>query len=919
MAGMGASGTPDVSIDHASSVGDIQAILRRMVARIDDLEITVGANATGTEQQLAGIRVDIRTIQVQGAASGGMGKRIDLIDTKTMSPDKFSGGRSENFKAWAKKIKAYCNAKLAGYRAALEASEKVGASGTVDGSVMTSWSWPEAVEADARLYDMLLLVTAGEANGIVESVPGRGFEGWRLLNVRYNSVGEMYSYDKMNAIMRQPMVKNIADLPGAIAKFEKDLKTFRERTDNEFPEMLKLPILIQMIPQSWKKEFEAQFRVPGAERTYESLVGQLLAIGNEERYLSGKRGPDDMDTDNLEKNFPNGYSQEERQDMYEGVEPSDREYTSQEVEHWEKLQAEIAQRQEEVNWLGQKGAGKGKGGKYGKGFGGSPSKGWSPGKGSGGKAPAATAGNGKGEPPDMSQVQCLWCWERGHYRRDCKHLAEYKKNKDAERAKRGDHSVYVPPGKGKGGRGGRGVGSLDSDYSMVGGMTGDLEVPLRVLSDDDDDDKVPSSGGDYESASILSGDDFSELGCGICEDQEEELLIGNRCQGECCDEGEAITPPNESEEWRAVGPSTPLADLFRSAREAVSSPTADVCAESPAAATEPTFSTYTCRWEVLSNISEYEQPTTDTTNGSTVGSALRTDEPAMSRVYHHHAQWQGHVAKPACKRGWPRSRRTTRASKEEECGVHKRMWPARRRTPRTSGVETPCLVSPLGIEVTNIGNIQEKNEVIEYEVIDPDIGDGSFEFIESDVEDENVELTEGEIRMRIIQKKDIDLSVAERKERRFKIKRGITADSGAGDPVIPRRMLNPKKIVPSAGSRRGLHYVSATNHRIPNVGEVDLEFETSEGFSEKIKFQVADVNKALMSISDRVDHRCRVVFDQDEETGEDISHIYDKQSRRKLKLARVGKVWVLECSVTEDFLPMNLVPTNNQGFTGPGR
>ena len=91
------------------------------------------------------------------------------------------------------------------------------------------------------------------------------------------------------------------------------------------------------------------------------------------------------------------------------------------------------------------------------------------------------------------------------------------------------------------------------------------------------------------------------------------------------------------------------------------------------------------------------------------------------------------------------------------------------------------------------------------------------------------------------------------------------------------------------------------------------------GFSEKIKFQVADVNKALMSISDRVDHRCRVVFDQDEETGEDISHIYDKQSRRKLKLARVGKVWVLECSVTEDFLPMNLVPTNNQGFTGPGR
>ena len=216
--------------------------------------------------------------------------------------------------------------------------------------------------------------------------------------------------------------------------------------------------------------------------------------------------------------------------------------------------------------------------------------------------------------------------------------------------------------------------------------------------------------------------------------------------------------------------------------------------------------------------------------------------------------------------------------------------------------------------------------------IDPDIGGNGFEFIDSDGGEEDVELTAGEIRMRAIQQNipdedgfydciedEIHLSVAEKKERRFKIKRGITADSGAGDPVIPRRMMNPKKIVPSAGSRRGLHYVSATDHRIPNVGEVDLEFETCEGYSEKIKFQVADVNKALMSISDRVDHRCRVVFDQDEETGEDISHIFDKQSRRKLKLTRVGKVWVLECSVTEDFLPTDLVPKNNSGFTGPGR
>ena len=85
--------------------------------------------------------------------------------------------------------------------------------------------------------------------------------------VRYNSVGEMYTFDKMNAIMKQNPAKNIAKLPASIAKFERDLKMFRERTDSEFPPQLKLPILIQMSPTAWKKEFETTFRQPGADRT----------------------------------------------------------------------------------------------------------------------------------------------------------------------------------------------------------------------------------------------------------------------------------------------------------------------------------------------------------------------------------------------------------------------------------------------------------------------------------------------------------------------------------------------------------------------------------------------------------------------------------------------------------------------------
>ena len=83
--------------------------------------------------------------------------------------------------------------------------------------------------------------------------------------------------------------------------------------------------------------------------------------------------------------------------------------------------------------------------------------------------------------------------------------------------------------------------------------------------------------------------------------------------------------------------------------------------------------------------------------------------------------------------------------------------------------------------------------------------------------------------------------------------------------------------------------MSATDHRIPNVGEVDLEFMTEEGHQDKIVFQVADVNKPLMSISDRVDNGCRVIFDQDDHTGEDLTHKFNKRTNGNNEVETCGQ------------------------------
>ena len=135
--------------------------------------------------------------------------------------------------------------------------------------------------------------------------------------------------------------------------------------------------------------------------------------------------------------------------------------------------------------------------------------------------------------------------------------------------------------------------------------------------------------------------------------------------------------------------------------------------------------------------------------------------------------------------------------------------------------------------------------------------------------------------------------------------RGVTVDSGAADPVMPRRMVRGRgnKIRPSAASKAGVHYVSATANRIPNEGEAEMNFETEDGQALNWTFQIAEVNKVLASVSHLVDNRHRVVFDQDEATGRDISFITNKGTGKSIKMRRDRNVWVIDAYIDEDVEP----------------
>ena len=124
-------------------------------------------------------------------------------------------------------------------------------------------------------------------------------------------------------------------------------------------------------------------------------------------------------------------------------------------------------------------------------------------------------------------------------------------------------------------------------------------------------------------------------------------------------------------------------------------------------------------------------------------------------------------------------------------------------------------------------------------------------------------------------------------------------DSGAVDNVMPKRMVRQKwKIRPSPGSRAGVHYVAANHGRIPNEGEVDFAFQTAEGYDEEMCMQIAEVNKALGSISYLVDKGYKVVFDKCMKTGKDRSMMIRKQDNRPVKFRRERNIWVLDTYVT---------------------
>ena len=190
-------------------------------------------------------------VNVMASSGGGGGgdrvSDIKLIDMKAMNPKSFDGKVESPFKAWAKKVRAYCNASRPGFRKFLKWVESQNS--RVDFQVLSRCDRKFKDVASEVLYDFLLMHTSDDAQQLVELQDENGLEAWRQLVIRFDPVGESYAFDQMSALMEVPRCKHLVELPAAITRWERSLRAYADKTGGQaVPPGWKSPILFKMIP-----------------------------------------------------------------------------------------------------------------------------------------------------------------------------------------------------------------------------------------------------------------------------------------------------------------------------------------------------------------------------------------------------------------------------------------------------------------------------------------------------------------------------------------------------------------------------------------------------------------------------------------------------------------------------------------------
>ena len=208
-----------------------QALQRLALSEAQGVQLAEGLEKLRRESDRAIGEANNRINQLQGQRSDHE-NRVDLIDIRNMDPGTFSGSERESWRQWSKRVKAYCNARTPGFRAALDWAEAETVPITEDSLKVLAWA--PVSTANSKLYDLLIMKLMDDPLIQAENHLGQGFEAWRSLASRYDPVGEMFTFDKMTSLMHRERCKSMNELPAALERWTRDLQQYERNLANLF-------------------------------------------------------------------------------------------------------------------------------------------------------------------------------------------------------------------------------------------------------------------------------------------------------------------------------------------------------------------------------------------------------------------------------------------------------------------------------------------------------------------------------------------------------------------------------------------------------------------------------------------------------------------------------------------------------------
>ena len=101
-----------------SELANTRAQLQQMASAHDALAAAHEALRSASELALNEKTAQIAETETK-LGKPSFQQKFDLLDFKTLQPEIFKGRDHETFKPWARKVKAFCNAKQQGFRKAI--------------------------------------------------------------------------------------------------------------------------------------------------------------------------------------------------------------------------------------------------------------------------------------------------------------------------------------------------------------------------------------------------------------------------------------------------------------------------------------------------------------------------------------------------------------------------------------------------------------------------------------------------------------------------------------------------------------------------------------------------------------------------------------------------------------------------------